>query len=497
MASRKLVRDVLLSRQSFFLHPTFPQGASRRLRLPSTTGYSACRGYGVFSEFSKKVKGEVTSNQEFQQSFKELKEKAEGLKEKAEGLKEKAEGLKGVKDDLKERTKQTTEQLYKHVDGVWTEAEATAKKVSSNVKEKIAAAKVEVKETFSAGKQEASESSGTSDKDGADVKGDDRKASSSSTDTENRTSDNSETFFGKFRSSIPSSKVSSAFQKLKEAKVTDLVKKGYDVVKDELSGKPSQRKRLEYTPPPSFKGETSTRRDVAVLPSKQSRWNKKWDAFKEKMQGHPLMRRFIGFSEPVVTKSQEIAEDVRERWETSDSPVKDRILDFSDTIFQETDSAATIKEITRRDPSFSLMDFVAEVQEAVRPVLNAYIKGDVETLKKYCTSEVITRCEAEHKAFQSHGIFFDNKILHISEVELRDTKMMGTSPIIILAFQTQQIHCVRDRNGAITEGGKDTIHTIYYGWAMQQIDPEEVGEGAMYPIWKLREIQQLGIQALI
>lgn len=32
---------------------------------------------------------------------------------------------------------------------------------------------------------------------------------------------------------------------------------------------------------------------------------------------------------------------------------------------------------------------------------------------------------------------------------------------------------------------------------MQQVDPEELGEGAIYPIWKLREMQQLGIQALI
>ncbi|XP_039058432.1 mitochondrial import inner membrane translocase subunit TIM44-2-like [Hibiscus syriacus] len=95
--------------------------------------------------------------------------------------------------------------------------------------------------------------------------------------------------------------------------------------------------------------------------------------------------------------------------------------------------------------SFSLPEFVAEVQEAIRPVFNAYIKGDVETLKKYCSPEVIDRCKAEHTAYQSHGIFFDNKILHISDVEVRETKMMGTSPIIIVAFQTQQIHCVRDR----------------------------------------------------
>ncbi|KAL5789229.1 hypothetical protein ACOSQ2_004117 [Xanthoceras sorbifolium] len=161
---------------------------------------------------------------------------------------------------------------------------------------------------------------------------------------------------------------------------------------------------------------------------------------------------------------------------------------INETIFQETDAAATIKEIRRRDPyahtlttcsfvlffciiSLSLPDFVAKVQEAIKPALNAYMK--------------------------SQGIFFDNKILHISEVEVRETKMMGSSPIIIVAFQTQQVYCVRDRQGAITEGEKDTIHTVYYAWAMQQVDAEELGEGALYPIWKLREMQQLGIRALI
>ncbi|KAF8392193.1 hypothetical protein HHK36_022535 [Tetracentron sinense] len=165
--------------------------------------------------------------------------------------------------------------------------------------------------------------------------------------------------------------------------------------------------------------------------------------------------------------------------------------------FGETAAALSFKEIRRRDPSFSLPEFVAEVQEMIRPMLNAYLKCDVEALKKNCSPEVIGRCKAEKRAYESQGIFFDKKILHISEVEVRETKMMGTTPIIIVAFQTQQVYCVRDRNGSITEGGKDTIHTVYYAWAMQQLDVEELGDGAMYPIWRLREMQQLGIQSLI
>ena len=62
-----------------------------------------------------------------------------------------------------------------------------------------------------------------------------------------------------------------------------MMKKGYDVVKDKLYGNTNTRKHLEYTPPPSFSGEISTKTDIAVLPSKQSRWSKKWEAIREKV----------------------------------------------------------------------------------------------------------------------------------------------------------------------------------------------------------------------
>ncbi|RWR96638.1 mitochondrial import inner membrane translocase subunit TIM44-2 [Cinnamomum micranthum f. kanehirae] len=496
MGSRKLVRDFFLSRQISFRNlqsqSQSHQALNARLRPVLANGIPGSRQFSVFNEFSKKVKGEVKSNEDFQQSIKELKEKADELKE--------------VKEGLKARTKQTTEQLYKSMDGVWTEAEATVKKVSADVKEKISAATEEVKETFRLGKEESSESTDTNNS-GADIN--DRSHTTSRSESSQKSESNdtkgmpdaSDTLFGRFRSSVSSSspKISLAFQKLKDAKVVDLAKKGYDIVKDELSSSPSRRRRMRYAAASSPKEARSTKTDIVVVPTKESIWKKKWDAFKEKMQGHPAFKRISGISEPVVTKGQELAEDMRERWETSDHPVVHKIQDLNETVFGETDTALSFKEIRRRDPSFSLPEFVAEVQEMIRPTLNAYLKGDVEALKKNCSPEVIERCRAEHRAYESQGIFFDNKILHISEVDVRETKMMGTSPIIIVAFQTQQVYCVRDRHGSVTEGGKDTIHTVYYAWAMQQVDDEELGgeEVSLYPIWRLREMQQLGIKALI
>lgn len=68
---------------------------------------------------------------------------------------------------------------------------------------------------------------------------------------------------------------------LKEAKVANLAKKSYDIVKEELSGKPSRRKRMQHAA--SSTGETSDRSEIVVVPVKQSPWSKKWELLKEKV----------------------------------------------------------------------------------------------------------------------------------------------------------------------------------------------------------------------
>ncbi|CAN6479460.1 unnamed protein product [Victoria cruziana] len=333
MGSRKLVRDFLLSQQTLFLR----RHASQAPRC----SIEAVRRFSVFNEFSEKVKGEAKGNQDFQESLKEFKEKADELK--------------GVREDLKARTKQTAEQLYKRVDGAWTEAEATAKKVSANVKEKISAAKEEVKETFGLGKEDAKTS--TSNESNASMNNNDSgafgdgKGSFEGSSSQGQTSA-SDTFFHRIKSNVSSAspKVKAAFEKLKDNKIMDLAKKGYDIVKDELNGSTNKRKWMQQAAASSSNVKRSDVTDIVAVPVKQSRWSKKWEEFKNKVQKHPAFKQVSGFSEPVVAKSQEIAEDMRERWETSDNPVVHKIQDLNETVFGETAAAISFKEIKRRDP---------------------------------------------------------------------------------------------------------------------------------------------------
>ncbi|CAM0906848.1 unnamed protein product [Alopecurus aequalis] len=421
-------------------------------------------------------------------------------------MKEFSEKLGVVKEDLKVRTKKTAETISKSVDDVLAEAEATSKKVTANVKEKMSAATEEVKETFGLGKEETS-----SFKEGPSetLKHGKTEASSHSED-KSQDATSSYILFNKLRSTLSSASpiVSGAFAKLRDTRVSTFAKQGYEIVKDELSSG-SSRKKKNLARHASAGVEKSARTDIVIVPTKKSVLGEKWEAIKNKMQGHPVYKRVNEYTKPVVTKvneytkpvvtkGQEVAEDVRERWETSDHPVVQKIQDINETIFEETATAASFKEIRRRDPSFSLSDFLGDVQEMIKPVLTAYSKGDVETLKKYCTKEMLERCKGERKAYATQGIFFDHKILHISDADVKETKMLGSAPLILVTFQTQEIHCIRDREGEVTEGGQDTIRTVYYQWAMQLMDSDEVPEEESYcAVWRLRQVHQFGIKALI
>jgi hypothetical protein len=106
---------------------------------------------------------------------------------------------------------------------------------------------------------------------------------------------------------------------------------------------------------------------------------------------------------------------------------------LNESIFEETATAVSFREIRQRDPSFSLPDFAGDVQEMIKPVLTAYSKGDVKTLKKYCTKEVIERCKGERDAYASQGIFFDHKVGTSSVLYL------ATFPVLQFSFCKLQI----------------------------------------------------------
>lgn len=90
--------------------------------------------------------------------------------------------------------------------------------------------------------------------------------------------------------------------------------------------------------------------------------------------------------------------------------LRSRPQDMNERLFGETPSAMAMVAIRRRDPTFSLPDFMTDVQEDVRPVLLAYLGGDLDTLAHLCADEVVQRARGERKAFDALGVTPEFKV---------------------------------------------------------------------------------------
>lgn len=233
--------------------------------------------------------------------------------------------------------------------------------------------------------------------------------------------------------------------------------------------------------------QTSSATDVSIVKEQK----KKNDFFRTLLKDNPVFQRV-----------NEKVQDMHEKyWETSDSPLVHRIQDAIDdsSLMQESEAQIASREIRSRDPGFDMVDFLHGLKEDVPIVIQAYLNGDENIIKEYCSSEMIERLTGIIKAQKEAGLIPDPTLLDTSDVELVDLKMLDDSPVVVVQFTCQQINCTRDTHGNVIEGGPEDVQRVYYYWALQQDEAGFVGvDGNIHPPrWYLREMLIRGMHNLL
>ncbi len=230
-------------------------------------------------------------------------------------------------------------------------------------------------------------------------------------------------------------------------------------------------------------------------------WGGRWRSAADALRGHPLFRRVAGglAESRVATASREAAGALRERWDTSDSPLVHRIQDAADALGAEGEGAAASRALRAADPAFDMVTFLAQVKADVPVVLRAYLTGDAAALAEHCAPEMVERLAGVAAAQAAAGAAPDPTLLDVSDVELVDLKLLDGRPVVVAQFSAQQINCARDAAGNVVEGAPDDVHRVYYYWALQQEEAGYVGaDGALHPPrWRLREMLVRGMHHLL
>jgi import inner membrane translocase subunit TIM44 len=193
--------------------------------------------------------------------------------------------------------------------------------------------------------------------------------------------------------------------------------------------------------------------------------------------------------------------DWKIRYDESDNPMirasrflTDKVSDVMGGLFQKTELSQVLTEICKLDPSFDKEEFLQMCREDIIPnVLEAVIRGDLETLKDWCYEAPFNVIGTPIKQSISMGYTFKSKILDIDNVDLVLGKMMEQGPVLIISFQAQQIMCLHDKSGKVAEGDPDKVLRVNHVWALCR-DTSEVNPRAA---WKVLDMAANSTEQLL
>jgi len=202
--------------------------------------------------------------------------------------------------------------------------------------------------------------------------------------------------------------------------------------------------------------------DIAIY--EETAWERRVRKLKESAFLGPIM----GGTETALDAAREVSNRVGDR------------------VFGETETALCMAEIKKDDPSFNTRQFLLKLENETIPfIMQCYLTDQLADMQDMLTERSTAMLGAVIKDRLKSGLRLDPTILDLDEVELREARMVDGEPILIVRYETQQVHCIRNTKGEITEGSESEIRRIHYVWAMVRHFSEDLAEP---PAWKLHEM---------
>jgi import inner membrane translocase subunit TIM44 len=186
--------------------------------------------------------------------------------------------------------------------------------------------------------------------------------------------------------------------------------------------------------------------------------------------------------------------EMKSTYNESENPLISTARSISDRVagfFAENETAMVIKKFREMDPAFQIEPFLQEMREYILPeVLDAYVKGDTETLKLWLSTPQFQVYEALMKQYTTAGLKSDGKILDIRHVDILNARLLENEiPVFIITCRTQEVHVYKDiKTSNLMAGMDDKVQLVTYAIGVTRI-PEDVNNPETRG-WRLIELQK-------
>ncbi|EER30042.1 protein translocase subunit [Coccidioides posadasii str. Silveira] len=212
---------------------------------------------------------------------------------------------------------------------------------------------------------------------------------------------------------------------------------------------------------------------------KDAAWKESWREFRDSSR---IMQQYFNLKNTYNESENPLISTARS--------ISDRVAGF----FAENETAMVIKKFRQMDPNFQIEPFLREMREYILPeVLDAYVKGDAETLKLWLSDAQFHVYAALAKQYTTAGLKSDGRILDIRHVDISHARMLepGDIPVFIVTCRTQEVHVYRNaKTNELAAGMEDKVQLVTYAIGVTRI-PEDVNNPETRG-WRMIELQKSG-----
>lgn len=114
-----------------------------------------------------------------------------------------------------------------------------------------------------------------------------------------------------------------------------------------------------------------------------------------------------------------------------------------------------VREIAAADRSFDISAFLEGAKGAYEVVLEAYWKGDRDTLKELCDDDVYAGFEGAISAREAAGETLDNRLIRIEDSKIHTATLDGRIARVSVLFVADIAAVTRDKDGNMIAGSLD------------------------------------------
>jgi import inner membrane translocase subunit TIM44 len=185
--------------------------------------------------------------------------------------------------------------------------------------------------------------------------------------------------------------------------------------------------------------------------------------------------------------------DLRLAYEESENGFVSGVRSVTDKIgsfFEETEGAKVVRMFKNMDPTFSQEEFLREVRQYILPeVLDAYVKGDADTLKQWLSEAPFNIWATSAKQYKDQGLYSAGRVLDIRGVDVLSSKLLSPSdvPVFVIGCRAQEVHLYKKlKTDEIAAGMEDHIQLTTYAMVITRIAEEMDNKETKG--WKLLEL---------